>query len=100
MYYHGMAQDGVQRSRMVTSKDGIHFNALDSVEVLARETQWEGSEIEVLSSLRGEMPVATHELRDPYVFTDTDGQTYLLYSGSGEQALGMVRLKRPVVMMP
>ena len=31
MLYHGMAQDGVQHSRMATSNDGIAFSALDSV---------------------------------------------------------------------
>lgn len=31
IFYHGMAQDGVQRSRMATSNDGIAFSALDSV---------------------------------------------------------------------
>ena len=72
--------------------DWNDWMATEAVDVLASESTWEGSEIEMLSSLRGEMPVATHELRDPYVFTDTDGQTYLLYSGSGEQALGLVRL--------
>jgi hypothetical protein len=30
IFYHGMAQDGVQRSRMATSNDGIAFSALDS----------------------------------------------------------------------
>lgn len=58
-----------------TPDDWNDWIATEAVDVLSRETSWEGSEIEILSSLRGEMPVATHELRDPYVFTDINGQT-------------------------
>ena len=36
--------------------------------------------------------LAANELRDPYVFTDDDGQVYLLYVGSGEQAIGLARI--------
>lgn len=114
LFEHNMRHAGVQLvgdtlyvfwSRVGDSPERILFSSIDltpddwndwiateAVDVLASETPWEGSEIEVLSSLRGEMPVATHELRDPYVYTDTDGQTYFLYSGSSEQALGMVKL--------
>ena len=31
MYHHGMAQDGVQRSRMALSNNGLNFRAQDPV---------------------------------------------------------------------
>jgi hypothetical protein len=46
----------------------------------------------VETSLRGELGLPANELRDPYVFTDDDGQVYLLYVGSGEQDIGLARL--------
>jgi len=62
--------------------------------LLRPELPWEGSELEVETSLRGELGLPANELRDPFVFTDEDGQTYLLYVGSGEQAIGLARLVR------
>ena len=39
-----------------------------------------------------------NELRDPAVLADTDGRTYLFYSGQGEDAIGLARLyTAPVV---
>ena len=43
--------------------------------------------------MRGEMGVAFNQLRDPYVFVDIDKKMYLLYTGSGEQAIGIATLK-------
>ena len=75
------------------SDDWDEWQATEPVEVIRPELPWEGSELPVLSSLRGEMSLAAHELRDPFVFADEDGQKYLLYVGSGEQAIGIARLK-------
>ena len=57
------------------------------------ERPWEGSELAVLPSLRGEIDLASHELRDPYVLRDSDGSLYLYYVGSGEQAIGVANLQ-------
>jgi len=43
-------------------------------------------------SSRGEMGVMIHH-RDPAIFEDEDGQVYLLYTGVGEQGIGIVELK-------
>ena len=42
----------------------------------------------LLSSMHGELPVEANDLRDPFVFTDDDGVTYLFYVGGGEKAIG------------
>ena len=39
------------------------------------------------------MGVRVHQLRDPYVFEDADDQLYLLYTGGGEQGIGIAELE-------
>ena len=72
--------------------DWDDWQATEPQELLRAELPWEGSELQVESSLRGELGLPANELRDPYVFIDHDGQLYLLYVGSGEQAIGLARL--------
>jgi len=62
------------------------------VDILQPELAWEGASIPVIASLRGEMDIAAHDLRDPYVFRDEDGTLYLYYVGGGEKAIGVARL--------
>jgi hypothetical protein len=33
-----------------------------------------------------------NQLRDPYIFEDTDGKLYLVYTGRGENALGLAQV--------
>ena len=63
-------------------------------ELLRGQQPWEGSELPVQPSLRGETFEATNDLRDPDIFVDTDGQIYLLYVAAGEQSIGVVRLNQ------
>jgi len=60
-------------------------------EVLRPEEEWEGASLNLTISKNG----ATGDenaLRDPFLFTDVDGQTYLLYSGMGEHGIGLAIL--------
>jgi len=41
----------------------------------------------------GDAPENVNQLRDPYVFEDVDGSLYLLYSGCGEDAIGIALLE-------
>ena len=58
------------------------------------EQQWEGDSLPIYPSLRGELDIEAHELRDPFVFRDSDGDLYLYYVGGGEQAIGVARLSQ------
>ena len=49
---------------------------------------WEGVNEKMTPSMRGEMGVKVNQLRDPAIFEE-DGQLYLLYTGAGEQAIGI-----------
>jgi|GEM_PF-513713 len=59
--------------------------------ILFPELPWEGSDLKkTVSKNGGEHDV--NALRDPYVFTDSDGRSYLLYSGNPESAIGIASL--------
>jgi hypothetical protein len=91
----GQAPEGLVLSRVdLSSSDWDDWQASAPVDVLSPEFPWEGSELPVLSSLRGEMDTAARDLRDPYVLRDADGQLYLYYVGGGEKAIGMAYLFR------
>ena len=72
--------------------DWNDWRASEPQTVLHPETAWEGAELPRRRSLRGERAEPAHELRDPFVFQDADGQRYLLYAGGGERAIGIARL--------
>ena len=61
--------------------------------VLRPELDWEGAGAPVEPSRPGAVRGLVHQLRDPGIYEE-DGRLYLLYSGSGERALGIARLHR------
>lgn len=67
-------------------------------ELIRPEEDWEGASLPIdISELGGETS-PFHQLRDPDVFEDTDGRTYMFYSGAAEQAIGITQLvSLPVV---
>ena len=72
-------------------KDWKKWKASPAVEVLRPEFEWEGADLPIVPSIRGEYPDRVHELRDPFIFEE-DGRTYLLYSCAGEQAIAIAEL--------
>lgn len=79
----------------LSNSDWNKWQASDATSVLQVQQPWEGRDLPMLASLRGEINQAVHELRDPYVFKDRDGTLSLLYSGAGEQAIGLASLQLP-----
>ncbi|MDC1210601.1 hypothetical protein N8087_01605 [Porticoccaceae bacterium] len=77
----------------LSSSDWDDWIATQPTELMRGEQPWEGSELPVQSSLRGETIEPINDLRDPDIFVDVDGQIYLLYVASGEQSIGLVRLQ-------
>ncbi len=76
----------------LSSTDWNDWQATTPVVVLAPELPWEGGDMPLQSSMRGELELSARELRDPHVFVDEDGSRYLLYTGAAEQAIGLARL--------
>jgi hypothetical protein len=64
-------------------------------EILQAELHWEGGDITPTNSQGSTAPENVNQLRDPYIFKDIDGTSYLFYCGRGEDAIG-VALLRPI----
>ncbi|MDG2271968.1 MAG: hypothetical protein P8L39_06685, partial [Halioglobus sp.] len=76
----------------LTLTDWNDWQATQPQELLRAELLWEGSELRAESSLRGELGFAANELRDPFVFEE-NGEVYPRYTDSGEQGIGLARLR-------
>lgn len=62
-------------------------------EILHPEESWEGADYPPAPS-QSSAGTGVHQLRDPGIFKDAEGKLYLLYSGAGEEAIGLARLAR------
>lgn len=72
--------------------DWMAWSAGPSSLVLEPELDWEGADLPLETSVMGALDRRARELRDPCVFKDADGRTYLLYCGAGESGIGIARL--------
>ena len=68
-----------------------------SQDLIEPEEDWEGADLPIGISRLG-AATGVRQLRDPGILEDHDGRTYMLYSGRGEEAIGITQLvSRPVV---
>jgi hypothetical protein len=91
----GDAPEQILHSQVNLVEDWNEWKASRPQPVLIPKMAWEGAELPARPSLRGELNTAVNELRDPAVFRDSDGSLWLLYTGGGEQAIGLARLQLP-----
>jgi len=75
----------------ISSADWNDWVAEPVRSLLKPTLDWEGANESLIPSSRGEMGVKVNQLRDPAIFEE-DGQLYLLYTGAGEQAIGIAKL--------
>lgn len=61
-------------------------------ELLSAQSGWEGGQFPPRASQSGAQAGGVNQLRDPGVFVDSDGRTYLFYCGQGETAIGLGQL--------
>jgi hypothetical protein len=61
-------------------------------EILQAELDWEGGDIPPTNSQGSTAPENVNQLRDPYIFKDSDGTLYLFYCGRGEDAIGVAHI--------
>jgi hypothetical protein len=58
--------------------------------ILKPEYEWEGFKLPILPSLRGELNLEAHELRDPcFLWDEESDKVYLFYVGRGEKEMGV-----------
>ena len=95
MLYHRMgdAPERLLYSTVHMQDDWHTWQASEPMELLHPEREWEGTDLPVTVSTMGAERHRVRELRDPCVFVDTDGETYLFYCGAGESAIGLATLE-------
>lgn len=76
----------------LSSEDWNNWSATPPRSLLKPAIEWEGVKEPNQPSMRGEMGIRVNQLRDPAIFQE-DGKLYLLYTGGGEQAIGIAELK-------
>ena len=97
--YYTQRGDELERVQMSTIDLTADFDdwvlTYPGEEIIQAIPGWEGGQFAPERSETGAAPEDVNQLRDPDVFEDTDGSVYLIYSGRGEDALGLVLLSGP-----
>lgn len=75
------------------SKDWMEWEATPPSVVLEPERDYEGADLPLVASIRGEITARARQLRDPTIYAE-DGRLYLLYSVAGESGIGLAELTR------
>ncbi|MBT6144969.1 MAG: hypothetical protein HOH74_06045 [Gemmatimonadetes bacterium] len=94
--FYSLAGDTPERilvSQVDLSRPWAQWQPSPGQLVLAPELEWEGADLPLEPSRWGAARGRVRQLRDPGIYEE-HGQLYLLYSGAGEQNLGIARLYR------
>ena len=87
----GDAPERILHSRIGLEGDWTTWHEEGARIVLEPEHAWEGVELSVEPSVRGEINRLVRQLRDPCVYEE-GGATYLLYCGGGESGIGIAEV--------
>ena len=88
----GDCPESILHATVALEPDWREWHASEPRVLLEPELAWEGAELSLAPSERGQARGPLRQLRDPAVFED-EGETYLLYSGAGESGIGIARLE-------
>jgi hypothetical protein len=96
IYYSNIGDDPerILRRRVDLTADWHDWKSQDPQEVLRPEEDYEGANLKQKKSHVGESTGPENAVRDPNIFTDTDGRVYLLYSVAGESGIGIAELQQ------
>jgi hypothetical protein len=86
--------ESILMSTIDLTPDWMSWQATNPRVVLEPEMDWEGADLPMLPSERGDTPGPVRQLRDPAIFVD-DGRTYLLYSVAGESGIAIAEVHWP-----
>ncbi len=87
----GEFQERIQLSTIDLRDDWTDWDpTYPPIEILAPNPGWEGGQ-RTMDNSESSDATDVNQLRDPDIFQDTDGQLYLLYSGNGEEGIGIAR---------
>ncbi len=85
------APERILMSTVSLQGDWTKWRASDPVEILRPETEYEGIQFPIKPSKKGG-GIKVQQLRDPAVFHDDDGHSYLIYSIAGEMGLATAKI--------
>jgi len=87
--------DIIEHIRVATlelSDNVDNWTIINDIALLYPEKDWEGVDSPMCISQPGAIYGLVKQLRDPYIFEDTDGRLYLYYAAGGENSIGCVEL--------
>lgn len=87
----GHAPERILLTAITMGDDWDDWTESATVEVLRPARSWEGADLPLIPSVRGDITVPANQLRDPAVFEE-DGEIYLLYSVAGESGIAIARV--------
>lgn len=87
----GDAPESILKSVMQLSSDWTSWKPLPPRLVVTPETLYEGVDVPIKPSKKGDAKSRMHELRDPAIFLDGD-RVYLLYAVAGEYGIAIAEL--------
>lgn len=82
----------IEYSKIRTNKNIKSWKPSQPIDILYPEYEWEGISYKIVESEEGPENTA-QALRDPYLFLDKDSSIYLLYTGAGEQSIGIAKIE-------
>lgn len=85
------APERILLSTVSLGEDWTQWTASEPIEVLRPETEYEGIQFPIKPSKKGG-GIKVQQLRDPAIFHDDDGKSYLIYSVAGEMGLAIAEI--------
>ena len=83
----------VYRKVNIENSDWSSGQAGPENKLFVPELNWEGANQVREEPEEGSPIKLAHQLRDPSIFRNNDGKIYLLYSGTGENGIGIAELE-------
>jgi hypothetical protein len=96
VFYTNVGEEPPERVLVATidlRPDWMDWRQSEPTEVLRPKRDYEGANLPLVPSIRGESNRPVNQLRDPAVYVE-DGELYLLYSVAGERGIGIARVGR------
>lgn len=87
----GHAPEHILLTSIALGDDWQQWQELETVSLLKPERSWEGADLPLIASVRGDITVPANQLRDPAIFEE-NGQVYLLYAVAGESGIAIARV--------
>ena len=96
VFYTDVGQEPPEKILVTTidlTPDWMQWQTGPVATVLEPERDYEGADLPLVTSIRGEISERARQLRDPAVYLE-DGRMYLLYAVAGESGIALAEVRR------